>query len=105
MSGIRNGIQTLVQAEAPNALYVHCLAHNLKLCVKDVTKQCALVRTVMNFIYDLVQLIRFSPKRLTLFESLKRDININTGEKTPSLQMLCPVQLYTAFSRTIMCCK
>ena len=46
----------------------------------------------MNFIYDLVQLIRFSPKRLTLFESLKRDININTGEKTPSLQMLCPTR-------------
>ena len=61
MSGIRNGVQALVKAEAPNALYVHCLAHNLNLCVKEVTKQCALVRNVMNFIYDLVQLIRFSP--------------------------------------------
>ena len=90
MSGIRNGIQALVKAEAPNALYVHCLAHNLNVCFKEVTKQCALVRNVMNFIYDLVQLIRFSPKRLTLFESLKKDININTGEKTPSLRMLCP---------------
>ena len=54
MSGIRNGVQTFVQSEAPNALFVHCVAHNLNVCVKDVTKQCALVRNVMNFILFLL---------------------------------------------------
>lgn len=37
MSGIKNGVQALVKSESPQALYVHCLAHNLNLCLKDVT--------------------------------------------------------------------
>ena len=35
MSGIRNGVQALVKSEASKALYVHCLAHSLNLCLKD----------------------------------------------------------------------
>ena len=31
-----------------------------------------------------------SPKRLTLFDSLKREVIIKTGEFTPYLRMLCP---------------
>ena len=40
MSGIKNGVQALVKSEAKQALYVHCLAHNLNLCLKDVTNTC-----------------------------------------------------------------
>ena len=43
MSGVRNGVQALVKPEASQALYVHCLAHNLNLCLKDVTKASDLV--------------------------------------------------------------
>ena len=92
MSGVRNGVQALVKSEANQALYVHCLAHNLNLCLKDVTKASDLVRNVMGFIYDLIQLIKFSPKRLTLFESLKKEVSINSGDSTPSLRMLCPTR-------------
>lgn len=66
MSGVRNGVRVLVKSEANQALYAHCLAHNLNLCLKDVTKNCDLIRNVTDFIYNLVQLIRFSPKRITL---------------------------------------
>ena len=71
MSGVRNGVQALIKQEESRALYVHCLAHSLNLCVQEVTKKCVIVRNVMDFIYQLVQLIKFSPKRLHLFESLK----------------------------------
>ena len=37
MSGIRNSVQALMKAEVPKALYVHCLAYNLNLVLKDVT--------------------------------------------------------------------
>ena len=37
MSGIRNGVQALVKWEEARALYVHCLAHSLNLCVQEVT--------------------------------------------------------------------
>ena len=92
MSGVRNGVQALVKSEASQALYVHCLAHNLNLCLKDVTKACDLVRNVLNFIHDLVQLIKFSPKRLTLFDTLRKEVVVNSGDTTPSLRMLCPTR-------------
>ena len=40
MSGIRNGVQALVKNESNRALYVHCLAHSLNLCLQTVTKNC-----------------------------------------------------------------
>ena len=33
MSGIQNGVQTLLKKKEERALYVHCLAHNLNLCL------------------------------------------------------------------------
>ena len=92
MSGANNGVQALLKRENSKAFYVHCLAHNLNLCLKDVTNSCVLIRNVMDFIYSLVQLIRFSPKRLSLFDSIKKDITINTGETTPSLRVVCPTR-------------
>ena len=92
MSGIKNGVQALVKSEAKQALYVHCLAHNLNLCLKDVTNTCEIIRNVMDFVYNLVQLIRFSPKRLSLFDSFRKDVALNSGETTTSLRTLCPTR-------------
>lgn len=39
-----------------------------------------------------MQLIKFSPKRLNLFDSLRKEISLNSGEITPSLRMLCPTR-------------
>jgi len=80
MSGIRNGAQALFKREGPRALYVHCLTHSLNLCVQDVSKICKLIGNTLNFIHDLVQLIKFSPKQLTLFETLKSDVTLSTGQ-------------------------
>ena len=90
MSGIRNGAQALFKKDEPRALYVHCLAHSLNLCVQDVSMMCKLLRNTFNFIHDLVPLIKFSPKRLTLFENLKSDVTMSTGQTLPSLRTLCP---------------
>ena len=45
---------------------------------------------VMDFILNLVQLFKFSPKRLFLFDSLRRELTINTGETSPSKQLRLP---------------
>ena len=92
MSGIRNGVQALVKAEAPQALYVRCLAHNLNLCLKDVTVKCELIRNVLDFVYNLVQLIRYSPKRLALFDTLRKEVAIKDGVSTPSLRTVYPTR-------------
>ena len=43
----------------------------------------------MDFIYDLIQLIKFSPKRLTVFENFRKQLTFNSGEITSSLRVLC----------------
>ena len=47
MSGINNEVQALFKAEAVQALYVHCLAHSLSVCLKDVTNTCEVIRDVL----------------------------------------------------------
>ena len=88
MSGVRNGVQAIFKREEPRALYVHCLAHSLNLCVQDTSKVCTLIRNTMDFIHDLIQLIKFLPKRLTMFDSLRKDVALNSGESSPSLRIL-----------------
>ena len=44
----------------------------------------------MDFICELVQLIKFSPKWFTVFERFKKEITLSSGESTPSLRVLCP---------------
>ena len=58
--------------------------------MQHVSKVCNLLRDTLDFIQNLVQLIEFSPKRLHLFEGLKNEVTLNTGEVLPSLRTLCP---------------
>ena len=46
----------------------------------------------MDFVYNVVQLIQFSPKRLSLFDSFRKDVALNSGETPTSLRMLCPTR-------------
>ena len=94
MSGAQNGVQALVKKEANRALYVHCLAHSLNLCIQEVSKKCDFVRNVMDLIYELVQLIKFSPKRQALFDHLRKEVAVQTGGEVlaPSLRTLCPTR-------------
>ena len=69
MSGVRNGVQALIKREERRALYVHCLA-KINLCVQEVTKKCVNVRNVMDFIYELVQLISSFHPNICMFSRL-----------------------------------
>ena len=81
----------LLKKECNRALYVHCFAHSFNLCLQFVAKKCEIVRSVLEFIFELVQLIKFSPIHLSLFDSMRKVIAINSGEiPTPSLRTLCP---------------
>ena len=93
MSGIRSGVQALVKKECDRALYVHCLAHSLNLSVQEVSRSIDLVRNVLNLIFELGKLIKFSPKRNTLFNTLSKQLAINSGEAVGmSLRTLCPTR-------------
>ena len=92
MSGMRNGVQEIFKCEEPRALYGHCLVHSLNLCVQDISKVCTLIRNTMESIRELIQLFKFSPKRLTMFDSLRKDMALNSSESSPSLRILGPTR-------------
>lgn len=93
MSGVRNGVQALVKQVVDCVLYVHCFAHSLNLCVQGVSKGSELIRDVMDLIYELVQLIKFSPKRSTVFNRFQKEISVNNDHTpSPSLRTLCPTR-------------
>jgi len=46
----------------------------------------------MDFLYELLQLIKYLPKRLTLFESIRTDIAMKSEIVPLSLRSLCPTR-------------
>ena len=51
MSGVYSGVQSRILQKVPNALYVHCVAHNLNLVLNDAVSQ---VPEVSQF-FDVIQ--------------------------------------------------
>ena len=61
------GVATYLQQEQKSALFVHCVAHSLNLCLQDCGKRCACVREAIGLAFELSSIIRAFPKRLALF--------------------------------------
>ena len=88
MSGHLRGVAAQIKSEQPAALHVHCLAHCLNLCLQDAARICSHVRDALELIIELVKLIKYSPKRSSLFQSLKSQISPDTSDLRP----LCPTR-------------
>ena len=96
MLGHINGVAACIQKDEPSAIYVHCLAHCTNLCLQTVGRQVAPVRDSLELVREVSQLIRFSPKRLSLFESTQSQLS----HSSPSLKPLCPTR-WTAHTGAI----
>ena len=78
MSEYVGGVATRIQKEEPRALYAHCVAHSLNLCLQE----CDL----LSLATELTFLIRASSKRLVQFRQLKDQVSPGS----PVLKPLCP---------------
>ena len=76
------------QDEYPAAIPVHCLAHCVNLCLQEVSRSVNSIRQGPNFAMDVIQLIKFSPKRQVLFENIKTQ----QDSQTSSIRSLCPTR-------------
>ena len=83
-----SGVSTKITREEPRALYVHCLAHSLNLCLQDCARYCDCVKNALSLASELARLIRASPKRLALFKNLKAEMNL----QTTGIKPLCPTR-------------
>ena len=83
MSGHLRGVTACLKTDQPSALYVHCLAHSLNLCLQDAARNCIDIRDALDLVRELVKLINFSPKRSALFERLKEQLSPQTHDLRP----------------------
>ena len=65
----KSGVAT--QIIQPKALETHCHGHSLNLSIKDVTTSNRLINAVLGTVYEIVTLIRYSPKGSTYLVTSK----------------------------------
>ena len=73
MSGHKSGLQTRVKEVNPNALYIHCCAHNLNLVLADSCKNCVAAVTFFGTIQKLYTFFSSSQPCLNYLEVPKRN--------------------------------
>lgn len=88
MSGRLRGVASRFKEEEPAALHVHCLAHSLNLCLQDVSRSCSSVRDSVELVMEIVKLIKYSPNRTTLFNTMRSQLS----PETQNLKPLCPTR-------------
>ena len=62
MAGSRSGVAAKIQENEPRAVFTYCYGHALSLSVSDTVKRSSVMRDCLATCYELVKLIKFSPK-------------------------------------------
>ena len=78
MAGSRTGTATQLRHVEGRAVIIHCYGHALNLAVADVVKQSKVIRDVLDTVGEINKLLKYSPKRGSLFEQLKSSVSPGT---------------------------
>ena len=89
MSGRRSGVAAQIIAEEPRALYTHCYGPTLlNLAAADTIKQNKLLRDALDITSEISKLLKYSPRRDSLFEMLKQQL----APDVLGFRTLCPTR-------------
>ena len=88
MAGAKAGVATKIQELEPRAVFLHCYRHALNLAVSDTIKQSRPIKDCLDTCYQIIKLIKFSPKR----EAMLRDVKEETGNDASGVRTLCPTR-------------
>ena len=89
MCGSKRGVATIIQQEEPRAVYTHCYGHALNLAAcGDAVKKCELMKNTLDTSYELIKLIKKSPRRDAVFQRIKDQL----PEDTMGIRVLCPTR-------------
>ena len=75
MNGLLNGVAARMKAENPAAHRIHCANYRLDLALKGCAKESEIVRETLSFVQDLAVFIRNSPKRMSSYEDIAKDVS------------------------------
>ena len=88
MARFRTETATQLRHVEERAIFTHCYGHALNLAVADVVKQSKVIRDVLDTVGEINKLLKYSPRRDSLFEQLKSSVSSDTvGFRTR-----CPTQ-------------
>ena len=96
MSGHISGVAVRMQQLEPTVIFVHCFAHCTNLCLQTLGRQSQCVHDALEVVMGISQLIRYSPKRSSLFDALRSQVSPGA----PSLKPLRPTR-WTVRTRAI----
>ena len=72
MMGHLRGVAKQIQSVEELAIPIHCLAHCLNLCLQDVAKKCVCIRDALDLVFEICQLIKYSPKKVIGISAVQR---------------------------------
>ena len=82
MSGAKSGVAKQIQDEE---VYMHCYGHALNLACSAAIKGCKITKDALDSAYELIKLIKFSPKRQAIFDKIKDEL----APGTVGIKALC----------------
>ncbi len=88
MAGAKGGVAAKIAEMESRALFTHCYGHALNLGVGDTIKRSPAMKDCLDTCFELVKLIKFSPKREAMLRELKEEI----GSCAPGVRTLCPTR-------------
>ena len=88
MSGTRAGVATLLLEEEPRAVFTHCYGHSLNLACSDTVRQCKFMRNALDTVYEVIKLVKKSPRRDATLQRLKQELTI----QSPGIRVICPTR-------------
>lgn len=88
MAGRKAGVAARLAELEPRALFTHCFGHALSLAVSDTVKRSSIMQDCLDCCYEIVKLVKFSPKR----EAMLKEIKQESCADTPGLRTLCPTR-------------
>ena len=88
MKGHKKGVAAQILQEEGRALYTHCYGHSLNLGIADTVCEIKLLQDTLETTSEISKLLKYSPKRDTMFVKLKEEL----APGTPGFRTLCPTR-------------
>ena len=94
MSGHISGVSQRLMSIESRIIYIHCFAHSLNLAVQSTARNIPLFRNMFDYLKDIINIIRASPKRTKIFCDA---VSEHQSPSRKSLRPLCPTRWTTRF--------
>ena len=74
MADAKQSVSTQLQREKIRAVFTHCYGHSLSLSFSYTIKNIKIMRDSLDTTYEILELIKRSPRRNAVFDRLKCEL-------------------------------